>query len=145
MADNTPSDDQSSPSPQARQSGVGHRRHDGPGWPAIGIWLTILAAVVGFGYTHSERLTRVEEAVAGERGLNYRMEQVEDRLDALAVRVQDLDTRLGSMDDAVRDHTATLGEVRATVSRALGTENSGPAIREPSDDPPAGTGELDDR
>ena len=88
-----------------------------------------------FGLNQSERLTRIEAAIAGERGLNYRMEQVEDGLGTLATRVQDLDTQVGSVNDAVREQTAALGEVRATVSRTLGSEDRGPAIREPRSGP----------
>ena len=135
MSDDRPPEGQVSSSVPPRETKTSSTGKDGPGWAAIGVWVAILVAVVGFGYKQSERLTRIEEAIAGERGLNYRMEQVESGLDTLATRVEDLDSRVGSVNDAVRDHTAALGEVRATVARTLGSVETGPAIREPQSEP----------
>ena len=62
MSDDSSPDGQVSSSVPPRDLKTPSTGKDGPGWAAIGVWVAILLAVVGFGFNQSERLTRIEEA-----------------------------------------------------------------------------------
>ena len=60
-------------------------KRDGLGWAEISILAVVLVATIGFGMNQNTRLARLEESIAGERGLNYRMNEMEERIAEVAL------------------------------------------------------------
>ena len=116
------------------QSGSGETR-DGLSWTAIGVLAAVLLATIGFGMNQNARLARLEESIAGERGLNYRMDVVEQRIGEVATALEGSDAASGLVGHVmdIKTRLAQIEEQTAKLHIALGVEEEPKAsIAEPA-------------
>ncbi len=95
---------------------------DGLSWTAIGVLVVVFVTTIGFGLSQNTRLGRLEESIAGERGLNYRMNAVEERMRAVVMALQGSDVASGLIDHVmdIKTRLALIEEETARLYTALG-------------------------
>ena len=55
----------------------------------------VLVATIGFGMNQNTRLARLQESIAGERSLNYRMNEMEEHIAEVVITLQGSDSTSG--------------------------------------------------